>query len=131
EVGGPTGAMTVWAGLLFLFATAEAAGLPEPLLEDPRLGARSVRWVMHRLARLLVPIGGRDPAALAFAGLPPDAEPPAGVATSPSEETALTEGAERWAEVTAQRLGKTNADPSGVVTEVARRRGEIVAERGW
>ena len=41
------------------------------------LARRPLRWTLHRLALTLVPADARDPAALAFAGLPPDAEPPA------------------------------------------------------
>lgn len=131
EADGPSGAMTLWGGLLFLLATAEAARVPDLLLEDPRLVSRSVRWVMHGVAQLLVPIAGEDAAALAFAGLPPDAEPPSGDPASVTEASALAEGAARWTAATAQRLGTPDSDAPEAVLNVARRRAEIVAERGW
>jgi hypothetical protein len=121
---------TVWGGLLFLLTTAEGAGILE-LLDDPRLESRSVRWVLSQLALLLVPIASDDPAARAFAGLLPDAQPPGGAARSEEEERALVDAASRWARETALRMAQPEADPFEVVARVARRRGEVVAEPGW
>lgn len=128
-----SGALTVWAGLLFLLSTAEAAGVSGYLTDDSRLGSRSVRWVMHQLALRLVPIAADDPAALAFAGLQPGIDPPSGVPTGAAEESALAECAARWTLVTAQRLAHPagTTDPVDVVLNIGRRRGEIIADRGW
>jgi len=116
---------------LFLLVTAESAGVPDVVLEDPRLRSRTIRWVMHQLAIVLVPVAGDDAAALAFAGLPPHADPPSGVPASAPETAAIAEAALRWGTATAQRLCRPDADPPEVVSQVACRRGEIVAERGW
>jgi hypothetical protein len=120
-----------WGGLLFLLATAAAAGIPDPLLDDARLGSRSVRWVLHELAQRLVPISSDDPAALAFAGLTPDAEPPGGAPKSVDEEAALAQAAALWAAATAERMGQAGGDGAELVAQVSRRYAEIVAEPGW
>jgi hypothetical protein len=86
---------------------------------------------MHELASLLVPIGAGDPAALAFAGLPPDAEPPGGRPATDVERSGLVELVTRWSDATARRLDPSAADPSEAVSRVARKRGEVVGEPGW
>ena len=48
----------------------------DEILAHPALGARPFRWVMRWLALALAPVEENDPAALAFAGLPPDTELP-------------------------------------------------------
>ena len=129
--GNRVGAFSDWAGVLFMLATAEAAGVPDLLLDDPRLGARSVRWSLHRLALLLTPAAADDPAALALAGLPPDAEAPDGPPTTAPERAALAAVAARWRVATAHRMGPSTLDPVAVVARVVRRRGEIDADPGW
>jgi hypothetical protein len=130
------GAPTGWAGLLFLLATAEQAGVPGALLDDPALSARPLRWIMAALVpRLLAasPAGpmADDPAVLAFAGLIPTAQPPAAPPPRPTEADSLSGHAGRWALTTAQRLGRNDDDPGEVVAELARRRGTVVAVPGW
>ena len=63
-------------GLLFLLHIVGELGLADALADDVVLGARPVRWALHQLALLLGDVADGDPAALAFAGLGPDAEPP-------------------------------------------------------
>lgn len=63
-------------GLLYLINLAGRIGLPGAILRDARLTARRPRWVLHQLAMALVSAEPSDPAALAFAGLPPDARSP-------------------------------------------------------
>jgi hypothetical protein len=70
------GAPTAWAGLLFLLATADQAGVPAQVLADAELRARPLAWVLHAIARQIVPAAPDDPAVLAFAGLRPSDEPP-------------------------------------------------------
>jgi hypothetical protein len=50
--------------------------LVEKILRDHRLTGRGPRWALNRIACALARIESCDPAALAFAGLPPDAELP-------------------------------------------------------
>ena len=66
---------TQWGGLLFLLRLVEESGVLEAANEPP-LAARSLRCVLHRLALRLLRLPANDPAALAFAGLSPDAAPP-------------------------------------------------------
>ena len=131
EHGDRTGWPTPWAGLLFLLSTAEEAGVPADLLTDPALASRPLWWVLHALATRLVPAAPDDPAVLAFAGLPP-AETPQEQEPDRGEAAHLGRHAQRWALVTAARLRQPAAeDPFQVVTGLALRRGEILAEPGW
>ncbi|GAA0603295.1 hypothetical protein GCM10010174_19560 [Kutzneria viridogrisea] len=119
---------TEWAGLPFLLATAQDAGVPARLLADPVLAARPLRWVLHGLATRLVPLSEDDPAALAFCGLDPAQVPPT-VDASPAsraEHEALTAHACHWAAVTEERL-----DPGTQVAHIARRHGCVQGEPGW
>ncbi len=74
EAGSPT----LWAGLPFLLATADGAGIPDLVLTDPALTERPLRWIIHRLGQLLVPAAPDDPSVMALAGLTPTAEAPDG-----------------------------------------------------
>jgi hypothetical protein len=124
---GRTSRPTLWAGLLFLLNTAPQAGVPDDLLADPTFAARSLPWVLHGIARQLVPAAADEPAVLAFAGL---ADPP----TSPPSDLELQclgAHAHRWAAATAARLERHDEDPLAVVAELALRRGEVVVEPGW
>jgi hypothetical protein len=67
-------AETRWGGLLFLVNLLTQLELPSELLDA--FPARPLHWTLHRLALELLPLDPRDPAALAFAGLPPDRDPP-------------------------------------------------------
>jgi hypothetical protein len=94
---------TQWGGLLFLLHLVVELNLPEEIAASEDLAARSLRWTLHRLAIHLLGRAGEeepaedDPAALAFAGLPPDAEPPSNdePPASSQEEAALAVWAER------------------------------------
>lgn len=122
-----TSCLTAWAGLLFLINSAAEAAVPEAVLDDPALEARPLPWVLHGIARRLVPAAPDDPAVLAFAGLTAPPTSPA----SDLEHRSLDAHAHRWAAATAVRLGSEDVDPRTVVTEVALRRGEITVEPGW
>ena len=121
---------TPWAGLLFLLSTAEQAGVPDELLADPAFDGQPLWWVLHAVATRLVPAAPDDPAVLTLAGLRPGDElesqqPSAG------EAARLAYHSRRWAAVTAERLGRADEDPFEVVTELALRRGEVLAQPGW
>jgi hypothetical protein len=124
----PAELRTAWGGLLFLLNTADAAGIPEAL-DRPPFDARPSGWVLHRIARLLVPAAADDPAVLAFAGLdaPPDDEPEA------FERRALERCAARWGRRTARRLRATGTGGgrSELVHRVAKRDAAVDRKPGW
>ncbi|WP_438310471.1 hypothetical protein ACSHWO_07040 [Streptomyces sp. HUAS TT3] len=111
------GLPTDWAGLPFLLATAAEAGLPDRVLDDPALAARPLCWVLHAVARALVPAAPvDDPAALALAGLDRAraarvlaADPP-----TPAERARIDALAAAWARSTATRLTATAERPTPV-----------------
>ena len=155
EVGDPRGGLaqepaqpTLWAGLPFLLATADDAGIPGRLLADPELAGQPLRWILHQLGRLLVPAAPDDPALMALSGLPPGAglparfeaphSPahgggPAGAAAGggPGERAALERHATGWAMATAARLRRAHLEPFGVVAQLAARPGSVLARSGW
>lgn len=125
----PSEGRTVWGGLLYLLNTAGAAAIPTLVESEPRLGTRTTRWVLHALAQRLVPVAADDPAALALAGLPPQAEPPTGDRPTGEEDAALAEHAARWTGLTMDRLSDDDAPAS--VWALARRPARILADPGW
>ncbi|MFD7027010.1 hypothetical protein ACFWAR_03105 [Streptomyces sp. NPDC059917] len=133
------GADTGWTGLLFLFATAAGTGLPDRVLDDTDLAARPLSWVLHHVARLLLPDApAADAALLALAGLGPDraATVTAAAPATSAERARIAELAADWARVTAVRLhgeraGTTPAEAMAAVRAMARRAGRITAEPGW
>ena len=124
-------AWTRFGGLLFLLGLIEELELVDEILAHPTLGARSFRWTMHRLALSLVPAEEADPAALAFAGLPPDAalplerEPPGEI-----ESAALQMLAARIVTHLGALL-EWRDELAALLAFVCQRRAEIVAEPGW
>ena len=125
-------ARTAHAGVLFLLNLAADLGWPEALLRHTVLEARGVRWCLHRLALTLLPLDARDPAALAFAGLLPDAEPPDGDPPPDAAETAALGalGADVLRALQA-RLREPGASDAEALARVCRRQAEIVADPGW
>jgi hypothetical protein len=119
---------TDWGGLLFLLGVVGELGLPAELAGRP--GGRSLRWWLHQLALLLVPAEESDPAALAFAGLAPDVEPPSAHEPRPSrtERAAVAALASRCADDLALRLAD---ERPGLVVRVCGRRAQIAADPGW
>ena len=128
-----TRAFSRYAGLLFLISIIDELDLPELMLTDGLLGARPFVWVLHQLALVLAPVEPRDPGALAFAGLPPEAVPPSEDEDPPStDETAtLNDLAERIVVSLLARLDGEKQTKDSVLEYVTRRRGEIVADPGW
>ena len=132
----PAEQRTAWGGLLFLLGSAERAGMPG-LLEDPRLAHRDTRWLLHRLAGLLVPLAPEDPAALGLAGLGPTAPPPAGPEPTDEVLAALADVRDAWSRVTRELLALHDASPyaglddRAAVERVAARRAVLVGEPGW
>jgi hypothetical protein len=119
-------ARTRFGGLLFLLGLIEQLGIPEEIAV--RLERRSFRWMLHRLALALVPAEPDDPAALAFAGLPPDARPPSfqeEPPTEPERET-ISSFAARIDAALEELLERKHSVPF-----VCEREAEIAADPGW
>jgi hypothetical protein len=126
-------ALTRFGGLLFLLGVLDELGVPTEVLGSPSLGQRPLRWTLHRLALTLAPAADGDPAALAFAGLPPEAAiPDEDVApVTADERLALGVLAGRVAERVRERLERPGVAPDELLDIVCRRRGEIVFDPGW
>ena len=119
-------ASTRFGGLLFLLKLIEGSGLPDQILAHcPR---RPFRWALHQLALALVPAEPDDPAALACAGLPPDAAPPSHGEEPPddAEGKLIASFAERVLVALETRLEEKQP-----IAFVCHRAAEIVADPGW
>jgi hypothetical protein len=124
-------AFTRFGGLLFLLPILEDLNIPESVLEHPVLGARDFQWVLHQLALAILKLAPGDPAALAFAGLAPNAKPPSvdeDVANE-IETTALRELVVRISE-RLHSLLEFDAEIDAIEF-VCLRHAEIVADPGW
>lgn len=69
-------ARTGSGGLLYLLHVAADLDIPTLAPRSRVLGHRGLRWILNEVAASLAACPPGDPAALAFAGLPPDADPP-------------------------------------------------------
>ncbi len=124
-------------GLMFLVHIVAELGLPDAFgAEDGPLAARPLSWALHALALALIPIEPRDPAALAFCGLAPDAEPPSGeggggVDMDEAEREVLTHACEAVAERLLSRLGRGGEPARAVLIETCRRSAEVLADPAW
>jgi hypothetical protein len=121
-------------GLLFLLHVVAELGLPETLCaEDGALAARPLRWALHALALALLPLEPRDPAALAFCGLAPGAEPPCDGEAPPSEpeRAALAAAAGAVAIALRARLRRDEEPARAVLLEACRRDAELLADPAW
>ncbi|MGH6950250.1 MAG: hypothetical protein ACREH4_05225 [Vitreimonas sp.] len=124
-------ALTRFGGLLFLLGPIEELKLAPEILAHPALGARPFRWVMRRLALALAPVEENDPAALAFAGLPPDTDLP--LDREPPGETE-TGAINSLADRIVEHLGaliEWQDGPAGLIEFVCHRSAEIVVDPGW
>lgn len=126
-------AFTRFGGLLFLAGLIEELCLPDEIIAHEALGARPFFWVTHQLALALLTIEPNDPAALAFAGLPPDARPPSEEQEAPNEieARAMRAFAARIVERLGALLDFEEAPQTSVLEFVCCRRAEIVADPGW
>jgi hypothetical protein len=133
-------ARTGWGGLLFLLPVLEAIGVPDRLAEDP---VPSARGLLHQLGRDLLTRAApdavtspRDPAALAFCGLPPGGEPPpVPGADDPARRRLAMETvgreADRVVAALRARLDATRRPDAAVLLAVCRRRAVVEAAPGW
>ena len=133
-----TGSPTAYGGLVYLLATAGAAGIPDDLIADDALADRPLPWSLFQVHRRLCaglasgrPTGAAptDPALFALAGLAigpwPEPEPTA------AQAELLDHHAARWAAVTAARLGAGGEDPVAMVAGLTARDGWVEAAPGW
>lgn len=125
-------AVSRFAGLLLLIVVIQELDLPEQIAADEFLGSRSLAWALHHLALLLAPIEARDPAALAFAGLSPEAEWPweDEASLSEAETEALSALADQIVTRLALLFDEDETRDISALEFVTRRRGEIVADPG-
>jgi hypothetical protein len=132
EEHGPRWA-TTHGGLLFLLAVLDELAVPDELGSTAPLAGRPLRWSLHRLAMTLAPVDARDPAALAFAGLPPQAEPPddGGEPWGDAELDALAGLRDRVEAELKRRLERPDAEPGELLELVCRRSGEVIFDHGW
>jgi hypothetical protein len=127
-------AFTRFGGLLFLLGLMEDLGLPLEMSDYAAMSERPFRWVLHRVALELTSAAADDAAALAFAGLLPDAAPPSQGEDEPSESEAgvIAAYAARITEELKVRLSDwRDVPPATLLHFVCRRRAEIVADPGW
>ena len=124
---------TAFGGLLFLLNLAAELGWPARWLDDPVLAARGARWGLYRLALGLLPSAARhDPVALAFAGLPPGADPPDADSPAPDAAESAALAAVRDELLAALRARLPQApDDDAMLLRLCRRTGEIRADPGW
>lgn len=134
---GPVEGETAYGGLLFLLPLVAETGALDGLLADPAMADWPLPAMLHRLAMtLLPPMRPVDPAALAFAGVLPDAVPPDVIepgdwrrAPDAVAAAALDEAAQRIIDELAARLPEW-AGPA-LVQRVAERSAVIAADPGW
>jgi hypothetical protein len=129
------GRATDWAGLAFLLAAAQDAGIPGVAVNDPVLAARTLRWTLFSVAGIIAPVAPDDPARLLLAGLPPDGARAVVNEPSPTdaESVALAGLADAWARAAAERLVAAGAELDGTaaVAWLARRPGTVAGRAGW
>jgi hypothetical protein len=129
---------TAWGGLLFLVPLVGRLGIPDAVVAGP--GAYALRPVLHALARRLTaaavpdapPVDDRDPALLAFCGLPPNADPPDPPnPADPADVTAAAAGdaVGGYAEAVVAELAEL--DETLTLRSVCRRHAVIEADPGW
>jgi hypothetical protein len=124
---------TAEGGLLFLLHIVGELDLADSFAAAAPLAARTVRWSMHALAGALRSLSDDDPAALAFAGLPPDARPPSrdDDPAEPGELEAIAAAAAAVVTCLRERLERPEQPTDEVLDFVCKREAEVVAEPGW
>jgi hypothetical protein len=124
---------TARGGLLFLLHLAGELDLPAELERLPELAARSPRWSLHRLGMALASAERDDPAALAFAGLAPDAEPPEArdPGPDPDELDAIAVTAARVVRRLRELIDRPHDPGPELLAFVCARPARIVCDPGW
>ena len=128
---------TRWGGLLFLLHVVGELDVAEEVAASDVLAARSLRWVLFHVAQSLLGLDERDPAALAFAGLGPDRDPPTRgeEPATPAEMDEVDTLARRLEARLFERLrGEPAPDrraAAALLRETARRAAAVEADPGW
>lgn len=122
---------TSYGGLLFLLGVIDSLDLAPGLAEA--VYPRPLSWGLHLLALTLVDARPDDPAALAFAGLPPDADPPSPAEAPPSDHELQTihSCAEAILAEVQSRLEHLDLAPELLLRFVTGRSAWIAADPGW
>lgn len=128
---------TRWGGLLFLLHVVGELGIPEEVATGDVLAARSLRWVLLHVARALLGLDERDPAALAFAGLGPDRDPPTR-GEEPATDAEMDEVDALARRLEARLFERLRGEPApdrraaaALLRETARRTATVEADPGW
>jgi hypothetical protein len=130
-------ATTKAGGLLYLINLAARIELPERILGDHRFTERGLRWVLHQISMSLLELAPSDPAALAFAGLLPNATPLSKEQTPPDDaelvaiaecRAAIVDGLH---DALGDRIEPSQKLDGALLDFVCRRSAEIVADPGW
>ena len=130
-------AETRWGGLLYVVNLISALEIADELLEAEAFAGRTLRWTLHALALEMLALDPRDPAALSFAGLGPDRDPPSKgePAATDDESAALAALAERIATALHERIARAPAasprQAAATLRNVCRRDAAINADPGW
>lgn len=121
--------LTGAGGLLFLLAVLSDLDLPRAMVASELGRQRTLPWLLHRLALTLAEVQEHDAAALAFAGLGPEEEPPSRSEAPPT--SAETAQLREWCRHVEGYLARRLAGQQDLLAWVCRRRAEIVADPGW
>lgn len=123
-------AWTAYGGLLFLLRPLAMLGMPERAASDPATAERPIDEVLHYFARHVCVLTPDDPAALAFAGHPPDDPPPTDRPAQPELVAWMDrelEGLRSWL-VDVLDGASGDIDP---LAWICRRRALVTGEPGW
>jgi hypothetical protein len=133
----PRAVATEWGGLLFLLHVVDEIRLAAGVLSADVFRARTLRWVLHRLAMRLTGADARDAACLAFAATPPAAPAPSDGEDPPTDEEDRAVG-ELEARVAARLHERMRGEPArdaaaarDLARSVARRSARISYTPGW
>jgi hypothetical protein len=130
-------AVTNAGGLAYLLNPISRIEVSDKIMRDHRLTRRGLRWTMHQLAVALLSLDPDDPAALAFAGLLPDAAPPTlGMDPPSDEELAAIDECRTMViaylrQALADRLEPADISDDALIDFVCRRRARILGDPGW
>jgi hypothetical protein len=116
-------------GLLLLLGILDDTDLAREIVESELGSRRTQAWALHQLALALAGVDERDAAALAFAGLSPQTDPPS-IGEEPPTQTEV-EQLLTWRRCLEQELITRVPGREHILAWVCRREAEIVADPGW
>lgn len=116
-------------GLLLLLGIVDDSDVAREIVESELGTRRTQAWALHQLALALSGMDERDAAALAFAGLGPQIDPPSLGEEPPTSAEMVQLLA--WRRRLEDELATRVPGRKGVLAWVCRRKAEIVADPGW